>query len=319
MDNNNNSFSILEVEFQAELETLMRNNPRFEQVQVDMRADLLALYTDDIGKLVGLTIEIKTHTTYIASLIKGLTQQLSRLSKINPQNRIVLALPGVLPPQNVRLLPSDVWLWDLPTMANLFSQQIHMVNHRGLRQALAQAALNRVTVEDQLLAKLRACALGKQSWAQYQNVVGEIFEFLFCPPLGPVYKESRDSAGINRRDLIIANYAEEGFWAFVRKRYDADYIIVEAKNYKSPVGKSSVLQVGNYLKKYGAGLFGLVVSRRGADRSALLTAQHLWVADSKLVMFLDDRDLEAMLLARKNNGIPHEVVRQKIQEFRLAL
>ncbi|NMP25169.1 hypothetical protein HIJ39_23030 [Sulfobacillus sp. DSM 109850] len=284
-----------------------------------MSADLSALYTDDVGKLVGLTIEIKTHTTYIASFIRGLTQQLSRLSKINPQNRIVLALPGVLPPPYVRLLPSNVWLWDLPTIANLFSQQIHLVNHRGLREALAQAALNRITVEDQLLAKLGACALGKQSWAQYQNVVGEIFEFLFCPPLGPVYKEYRDSAGINRRDLIIANYAEEGFWAFVRQRYDADYVIVEAKNYKSPVGKSSVLQVGNYLKKYGAGLFGLVVSRRGADRSALLTAQHLWVADSKLVMFLDDRDLEAMLLVRKNNGIPHEVVRQKIQEFRLAL
>ena len=81
--------------------------------------------------------------------------------------------------------------------------------------------------------------------------------------------ELSDDVGTNRRDIVLPNYADQGFWAFVRGRYCADFIIVDAKNHSSPVGKEEVLQVLNYLKRHGAGLLGIVVSRFGPDASCL--------------------------------------------------
>jgi hypothetical protein len=85
------------------------------------------------------------------------------------------------------------------------------------------------------------------------------------PPLSTPIVELSDESGTNRRDIILPNYAERGFWSFVRERYCADFIVVDAKNHADCVGKTEALQVLNYLKAHGAGLLGLIVSRAGGD------------------------------------------------------
>ena len=58
----------------------------------------------------------------------------------------------------------------------------------------------------------------------------------------------------NRRDFIFPNYCDTGFWAFLRSRYGADYIVADAKNYSQNVSRKDILQMSNYLKAHGAGL-----------------------------------------------------------------
>lgn len=107
-----------------------------------------------------------------------------------------------------------------------------------------------------LRRELQACVAGNTQWPIYQKLVGRILEHLFCPPLNVPLSESPDESGVNRRDFILANFAEQGYWSHIRSRYAADYVVIDAKDYAGKVKKRAVLQMANYLRHYGAGLFG---------------------------------------------------------------
>jgi hypothetical protein len=159
----------------------------------------------------------------------------------------------------------------------------------------------------------------ENEWSRYQKFVRRILEYLFGSQLSSPITEHSDHFGINRRDFILRNYAEIGFWAHLRTRYFADYIVIDAKNYSKKVTKKEVLQIANYLKEHGAGLFGLILSRNGGDNSCYYTCREIWAMEKKLIIVLDDDDLEKMILSKEATGSPEEIIRQKIEQFRLSM
>lgn len=159
---------------------------------------------------------------------------------------------------------------------------------------------------------------GRPTWAQYQKLAGDILEFLFCPRLAKPIPELSNQARTNRRDFIFPNYAMDGYWASLRSHYSAHFVVVDAKNYKGGVGKAEVLQIANYLSDHGAGLFGLIVSRNGGKRDAEITQREQWAIYRKMIVILDDADMKQMLAIRSSGGDPADLIRQKIEDFRLS-
>ncbi|WP_368205202.1 hypothetical protein [Aeromonas sp. s5] len=103
----------------------------------------------------------------------------------------------------------------------------------------------------------------------------------------------------------------------MRKKYSADYVVVDAKNYSRKVKKSDILQIANYLKPHGAGLFGIIFSRNGGDSAGCLhTIREQWMVHQKLILVLDDTDVENMLLS---SGGAADLIGAKIEEFRLSM
>ena len=94
---------------------------------------------------------------------------------------------------------------------------------------------------------------------------------------------------------------------------------LDPKNRTIPIDKNDVLQVANYLKPQGAGQFGIIVCRLGADQGALITRQEQWMQYQKLVLILDDSDVESMLLAQSAGGDPSKILSDWIQDFRLSI
>jgi hypothetical protein len=123
---------------------------------------------------------------------------------------------------------------------------------------------------------------------------------------------------VNRRDVIFPNYAESGWWAFARQHYQAHLVVVDAKNSASGVDKSAVLQVANYLEVHGTGLFGFIVGRNSSDRAAEVTRREQWAIHRKLIIVLNDADLLQMLAMRERGEEPAELIRQKVEDFRLG-
>ncbi|MCW3158599.1 hypothetical protein [Micropruina sonneratiae] len=132
------------------------------------------------------------------------------------------------------------------------------------------------------------------------------------------YTESPTRDGVNRRDIIIPNYASDGFWAHMLLFYSAHYIVVDAKNYVGAVKKREVLQLGNYLSQHGAGLFGMIACRTALDAGAEITRRELWAFHRKMIVVLNDDDLIQMLVAHAGGSDPGDVIRQKIEDFRLG-
>jgi hypothetical protein len=230
-----------------------------------------------------------------------------------------LAFPGRVSDETKRdLLQQNIELWDLDFISEYFKQQIAKTDDQPFK-TLFTSARARTSVQASLIAELKSCPAGPKDWPVYQKLVGRIVEQLFCPPLNLPIPQHSNSSGINRPDYILPNYANEGFWYYIRTRYLADYIIVDPKNHASTIDKSEILKFANYLKAHGPGQFGILVCRVGADAGALITRREQWTEGDKLILILNDSDIEAMLLAQGAGGDPCQIISDRIQDFRLSI
>lgn len=172
---------------------------------------------------------------------------------------------------------------------------------------------------DTLIHRLKTCQPGRENWQVYQKLVREILSALFCPPLDPVSEENADRDYANRRDFILPNYSAEGYWPYLRNRYQAEFIVVDAKNSAHPVRKEDILQVAHYLKAKGAGLLGFIFSRCGIEERAEIHLRDIWQQEEKLIVVFSDSDVEQMLLNKQKDIDPCRIIIEKIQEFRLKI
>jgi len=173
--------------------------------------------------------------------------------------------------------------------------------------------------EDTFIALLKNITPGKAEWSKYQEACLEILEHLFCPPLESPKYELFDVERKNRRDIIFENSSPSGFWKMVREIYLGHYIVIDAKNYKDPLSKQPILAISHYLKPYGCGMFGMLISRKGESPSASHAIKEQWIGNNKLILILSDDDIIEMLDIKKGNGKPEEIIRAKIAKFRMSL
>ncbi len=317
-----------EYEFQIYLVQLLTLSEEFRSIRTGPSIDGERHYIADIfaeenkeGEWEQIYFECKVSSSFTQMRLQRVIEQLSRYrSFLDPrQTRFVFAFPGELDSKDYRRFEElGIEIWDLPYISNRFRLEIPQVYHPAL-QALFLAQKPSISPEQKLIQELRACRPGRTEWSKYQKLVGQILESLFCPPLMTPISELSDYTKTNRRDFIFPNYSEIGFWAFIRSQYSGDYIVVDAKNYVGKIKKQHILQISNYLKKHGAGLFGIIMSRNGGNNSCLQTIREVWAIDRKLIIILTDDDAEKMLLEKSSGRGPEIILRQKIEDFRLTL
>jgi hypothetical protein len=324
--------SLREFEFEVVLADLMNASDAYSGVQLQGSLDAKDghraqpdIVAKDARSSATVVVECRGFQAMATPRLRDAIAQLKAYDGDAESRRLVLAMPARLTRDQKNMAAGDgVEIWDLDEIAVRFRDHIEMVTHPTLRPLLlAVAALvapgAAASVEAALLDELQQIIPGQGSWRTYQKVVSRILERLFCPPLSSPLLELSDEDRINRRDIVLPNYAESGFWLFVRQRYAADFVVVDAKNYSNLVGKQEALQVLNYLKVHGAGMLGMIVTRHGADPACIATIREQWTIGGKLLVVLSDDHLSQMLRVREAGGPPDDVVRQCIEEFRLSM
>lgn len=266
-------------------------------------------------------VEVKAYTPSTSSRLTSVIRNFELNTEDAPDGvRIsgkVLAITGVLSDELAALVARHhVTLWD-GHMLRTEAEKHGIAIPAGVD--LARGVSLKKPEWMQLSRRLRSTLPGRHHWTAYQQLCGDILSFLFRDVLEAPLEENSNQSQVNRRDFIFPNYSTDGFWSFLRQHYRADFIVVEAKNYEAPIKKDQVLQLANYLTTHGTGLFGMLVTRAGANRSAVWTQREQWVLHNKLVVVLTDADLRQMLTTKANEGDPSVVIRQKIEDFRLGL
>ena len=269
-----------------------------------------------------IAIEVKAVTTLTLNRIHTIIVQMNEFKALRKKDnfKLILAVFARLSEAALNLLKQNgIEVWDVKYLSENFSEEISRNPNNLLQPYLKNKFLSKhKPLEEYYIDKLKNCASGLGNWSEYQNLVGEILSYLFCPPLSQPLQEKSDYSKTNRRDFIFPNYSDFGYWAFLRTNYKADYIVVDAKNYGKKISKKEVLQIANYLKMHGTGLFALIVSRNECDTTAQFTLREVWAMDRKLIINLQDNDLEQMLLEKMSGREPENVLRQKIEDFRLS-
>lgn len=315
-------------EFEKYIYEIISNNRDFRNINLEFVIGKDKRYIADIvaerkngDKWEHLIIEIKYISSFTMDRVKVVIGKFKEIDQIISDKKFVLLFPGKLTEEASSLLKqNNIEVWDIEYLSSKFKNEIIHTKHPIFRSLLTQKIhpLNQ-SPEQILIDKLRACKPGKDDWSKYQKLIGEILSLLFCPPLLQPLPERSDAFKVNRRDFILPNYCDTGFWAFLRSRYSADYVVVDAKNYSQKVTKKEVLQIANYLKFHGTGLFGMIISRNGNGESAQYTLREVWAIEKKLIIVLQDNDIEQMLLEKSSGREPENVIRQKIEDFRLLL
>jgi hypothetical protein len=273
-----------------------------------------------------LVVEVKRVAPQTRERLEDMLDQIGRyrttIARQFPRQHVrpVLAIPGVLTPDRMETVSAaGVELWD----------QRWIISHAralGLDDEIdrlfgdvLRAESVDIPIAEVLQSRLGDIKCGHADWYSYQKLCGEILEYLFCPPLKAPIPESSNAPRINRRDFVLPNYVPDGFWLFMRLHYRADYIVVDAKNHCGQANKTHVLQLANYLSHHGTGLFGMIVTRNGMDRNGVYTCREQWMLHSKMIITLNDDDLLQMLETKKSGSGPEDLVRQKIEDFRLGI
>jgi len=251
--------------------------------------------------------------------INDLIEEIKHYSKIFHHTNPVIVIPSNVQEDTKEIFKnSDIVIWDLKFLYSEFKEEILKNNHPIFQNYLLYSQFD-FPRNEELFSELKSIKPGKEQWATFQKKVEEILEKLFCPPLEKPISESSDFHKLNRRDTIFPNYSDEGIWKFLRNEYKADFVVVEAKNYKNSVNKGQILQIVNYLKYHGAGLFGIIVSRKPFNRQCELLVREKWISDRKMIINLTDNDLKQMLFSQSNGENPEKLIVQKIEDFRLKI
>jgi hypothetical protein len=286
-----------------------------------LRPDLIMHLGDDV-----YIIEVKRVTPLTEIRLEDTREQLIRyraaaLHKYRGRTvRSVLVVPGVFSTEKIESLTAvGVEVWDKAWLGAAIQGE-PLWHYKGQAPPHSpSSSQSQIEHCKKLRSELSAIKPGLRAWSKYQKICMEIWEVLFYPELSRPINESTNETGVNRRDFVVPNYAADGFWAFMRNHYRADYVVVDAKNLSGHVSKSHVLQIANYMTRSGTGLFGVIMTRRGTDRSAQYTRREQWVLYNKMLLILDDDDVIQMLDNVIGGDDPSLVIRQKVEDFRLSL
>lgn len=273
-----------------------------------------------------LLIEIKSPTPQTSARLRNMTSQLRAAAdryvavvdhRTRPQ--LLAVFPGVLSRSKRDLsVLGDVEIWDGRDLRRRARQLGIRVPVFVATPEDEERAEDREPTEE-LQRRLAEIIPGRAQAPAYEKWCEDALNFLFCPPLNPPIVQLRDNIGANIRDLIMPNYTTEGIWHIMRSYYGADYVVAEAKNVAKPINKLAVLQLANYLSRHGAGLFGMLLTRRGMNESASWTRREHWVMHDKMIIGLDDEDMQQMLLTKLAGNNPADLIQQRIEDFRLRI
>lgn len=245
--------------FEKYIQLIIERNDKYEIVrnvkQISKQIDLLI--KDNISGEYKIC-EIKTNTIFTLSRLNYIIDYMKdcrkKLEALYGNVKNVLIFPGKLSIKSELLLKSEnIEIWDRDYLNLHFKTEIKELNIPYLNSILENDMYNiekKLDEYDEKIVRLKVCETGKECWNRYQKLIGNILELLFFPQLEKPIEEKSDRTKTNRRDFIMPNYCQEGFWDFMRKNYCADFIVIDAKNSANGVKKQDILQLSNYLKRH---------------------------------------------------------------------
>lgn len=313
-------------QFEEYIRLLLDKSPKYDISQIN-KGLCSCIIPDLIIKRVNnkssetIVAEINSSYSLTRKRIDHLILRLDEFQKNIKGSKKAIIVFSELSDKYVELLESnDVELWDRNYISNEFRNEILNSEPSYLNTIFSKhIEYSEEKKYQSYINRLKECKLGKEEWGNYQRLVREILQLLFCPPLEEPISQKNDKNQQNIKDYIMANYSQErDVWEFLRNQYRADYVVFDAKNSKKAITKQDVLQMSNYLKCKGTGNFGIIFSRKGSGKQSDYQLRDTWQNDNKMIVVLDDDDVEQMIKDKKNDIDPAKYILKKVEDFRLS-
>lgn len=170
-----------------------------------------------------------------------------------------------------------------------------------------------------LCRELRSLGVGNKHWSQYEDLCVRIIRYLFPNDLSGWQKQKRSDDTLNRYDLICRLSPTTEFWRFVDARLSSRYVLFEFKNYRGRIKQGQVLSTEKYLLPLALRRFGIILTRKGADKNAHKAAAGAMRESGKMMLILDDDDLCNLLHAKDKGDDPSDILFLVADEFLMTM
>lgn len=166
-------------------------------------------------------------------------------------------------------------------------------------------------------SQLENCPYGRDASSQYENIGTEILEYIFSSELERVKVQATTKDGTQRRDVIFKNKETSLFWQRIARKYGADFITVDFKNYQEPITSEVVESVTKYANNM-VGNFITIVSRKGISESAIKTQLRILRDRNIAVIVMSDENLIQMMELKESNKQPEKILEDLFTELILS-
>lgn len=170
-----------------------------------------------------------------------------------------------------------------------------------------------------LCQELRALGRGKKYWKAYEDLCERILRYLFPNDLSGWHRQKRTDDGLNRYDFICRLSPTTEFWSFVDNQLGSRYVLFEFKNYTALIKQGQILTTEKYLLPLALRRLGIILSRKGADKSARLTVAGAMRESGKMLLILDDDNVCELLHAKDRGDDPSDYLFRLSDDFLMAL
>ena len=157
---------------------------------------------------------------------------------------------------------------------------------------------SRENLGQDLIKRLEATPAGRSNSTDYEKLCIEIINYLFGDYLSDARPQSRTEDGLNIMDVVYRVRQRHSFWEILTRDFRSRVVVFEFKNYSESIGPQQVYSTERYLSASALRSVCFLVSRRPPLANAELAAFGALRESGKLLVFLDDNDLQTMLRFR---------------------
>jgi hypothetical protein len=183
-----------------------------------------------------------------------------------------------------------------------------------LSKRLSEPKSEETAKAEALVERLEACPAGQANFADFEDIGTEILVHLFGEDLGKPKSQVKTLDGKQRRDVLFPNRRVSPFFQRLYQLYEADFLIVDFKNYWDEIEPGVVDDVSKY-PNIALGRFVLVVSRKAAKDTVAAAQLRLFRDDKKMVLIVSDKDLIEMLYLKSRGQSPVSLLEDKLAEL----
>lgn len=160
-----------------------------------------------------------------------------------------------------------------------------------------------------LIERLKSIVPGNEQSKDYETLMEEVIPDLFAPDLVAPRPQVANSTRKGITDLTLRIATSSGFWGDVKMKYGNLMVSFELKN-KEKLENSDFDQIASRLN-LRKGQFGVLVGRESRDFDE--EAIRNWLNDGKVVLAIDDKDINAMLRCKEEGNSTNEYMAEKLR------
>lgn len=161
---------------------------------------------------------------------------------------------------------------------------------------------------------LETCPTGQSHFSAYENLGTEIWRYIFSPDLAFIAQQGTTRDRLHRFDALFRNDSTNKFWEHVKRKYHAEYIILDFKNEKKLVAPTTVEDVTKYTNAQTT-CFLVLISRMGGNNKSVDMQLRLLRDRTILVLIVSDRDLLTMIQLKESKVYPESVLAEQLDNL----